>query len=128
MKSKLTAVKDFWRSHQFALFIIGCIAFAMLMTSVSLWLYRQSGAMKLDMSRPGYEKVRKKVEKSQDDESYPSSGKIDEKAEADFKKRLQKYQNDLKKMGTFDDSATDDESLDLSNPGEITVNSDDSDL
>lgn len=126
MKSKLSGIKDFWGSHQFALFIIGCIAFAMLMTSISLWLYRQSGAMKLDMSRPGYEKVRKKVEKSQDDESYPSSGKIDKKAVDDFRKRLKKYQDDLSKMGTFDNSPVSDESLNLKNPGEITVDSADS--
>ena len=123
MKSKLAKVKEFWQSHQFALFVIACIAFAILMTSASLWLYRLSGAMKLDMSRPGYEKVRKKVEKSQDDESYPSSGKIDKKAEDDFNKRLKKYQDDLGKMGTFDNSSISDETLNLKNPGEVTVDS-----
>ena len=123
MKIKLAKAKEFWQSRQFALFVIACIAFAILMTSASLWLYRQSGAMKLDMSRPGYEKVRKKVEKSQDDESYPSSGKIDKKAEDDFNKRLKKYQDDLGKMGTFDNSSISDETLNLKNPGEVTVDS-----
>lgn len=120
MKSKLGAVEEFWRKRQFALFIVCCIAFAAVMTGISLWLYRSSGAIKLDMSRPGYERVRKTVEKSQDDEAYPSSGKLDKKAVDDFNKRLQKYRDDLDKMETFSSETINDEALNLNNPGEVT--------
>lgn len=81
------------------------------MTGISLKLYQMSGAIQLDMSRPGYEKVRSQVEKEADDKPFDSAGKIDDKAVKDFDGRIDKYQEELKKLGNFDPTIIDDSNL-----------------
>lgn len=81
------------------------------MTGVSLTLYRASGAIKLDMSRPGYEKMRKAVEDSNDDKPFASSGNLDREALRDFDDRVKKLQDDLDKLGDYDSADVSDEDL-----------------
>lgn len=114
--SKFTKVRQVITDHQFACFVILCILIATVMTLISLELYRRSGAMKLDMSRPGYEKVRTEVEKSSDDQPYDSSGTLTEEAVQDFDDRVKKYQGELEGLGQYDNSIISDENLDLVNP------------
>ena len=114
--SKFTKVRQVITDHQFACFVILCILIATVMTLISLELYRRSGAMKLDMSRPGYEKVRTEVEKSSDDQPYDSSGALTEEAVQDFEDRVKKYQGELEGLGQYDNSIISDENLDLVNP------------
>ena len=99
--------------HQFALFIIICITIAFIMTLISLELYRRSGAMNLDMSRPGYESVRTEVEQTSDDRPYSSSGSLTNEAITDFEERLNNYKNELNNLGTYDNSIVSDENLNL---------------
>ena len=84
------------------------------MTGISLKLYQMSGAIQLDMSRPGYEKVRTQVEKDVDDKPFDSNGKLDKKATTDFEQRINKYQNELKNLNNFDSSVIDDSNLGIS--------------
>ena len=114
--SKFPKVHQVITDHQFACFVILCILIATVMTLISLELYRRSGAMKLDMSRPGYEKVRTEVEKSSDDQPYDSSGALTEEAVQDFEDRVKKYQGELEGLGQYDNSIISDENLDLVNP------------
>lgn len=113
MKNKLTSVKNFALAHQFLFFIIFCIVVAFVMTMISLQLYKHSGAMKLDMSRPGYEQVRSEVEKSRDDQPYSATGELNEAAIDDFNNRIDRYKQELKNLGTYDNSIISDENLNL---------------
>lgn len=126
------SIRQVLGAHQFACFITLCVVIAGAMTVISLELYRRSGAMKLDMSRPGYEKVRTEVEKSSDDQPYDSSGALTDEALQDFENRIKKYQDELDNLGQYDNSIISDESLNLVNPsdnnagGEAPTVSDDS--
>ena len=126
------SIRQVLGTHQFACFITLCVVIAGVMTVISLELYRRSGAMKLDMSRPGYEKVRTEVEKSSDDQPYDSSGALTYEALQDFESRVKKYQDELDNLGQYDNSIISDESLNLVNPsdnnagGETPTVSDDS--
>ncbi|MDO4271701.1 MAG: hypothetical protein Q4C83_01810 [Candidatus Saccharibacteria bacterium] len=111
MVNKLSNIKSFVIEHQFACFISLCVAIAIVMTGVSLTLYRASGAIKLDMSRPGYEKMRKAVEDSNDDKPFASSGNLDREALRDFDDRVKKLQDDLDKLGDYDSADVSDEDL-----------------
>lgn len=113
MKNKLTSVKNFVLAHQFLFFVIFCIVIAFVMTMISLQLYKHSGAMKLDMSRPGYEQVRSEVEKSRDDQPYSATGELNEAAIDDFNNRVDRYKQELKNLGTYDNSIISDENLNL---------------
>ena len=113
MKNKLTSVKNFVLAHQFLFFVVFCIVIAFVMTMISLQLYKHSGAMKLDMSRPGYEQVRSEVEKSRDDQPYSATGELNEAAIDDFNNRVDRYKQELKNLGTYDNSIISDENLNL---------------
>ena len=114
----LALVRKVVVEHQFACFVVLCIAVALTMTIVSLYLYRRSGAMNLDMSRPGYERVRTEVEKSSDDQPYDSSGPLNNQAIEDFQGRINKYQDELNDMGNYDNSSITDDSLNLVDPNQ----------
>ena len=113
MKNKMKSICKYLVEHQFALFIIICITAAFIMTLISLELYRRSGAMNLDMSRPGYESVRMKVEQTSDDRPYSSSGSLTNEAITDFEERLNNYKDELNNLGTYDNSIVSDENLNL---------------
>lgn len=123
-KPKRWSLRQVIGEHQFVCFIALCIVIAAVMTVISLELYRRSGAMKLDMSRPGYEKVRTEVEKSSDDQPYDSSGALTEEAVRDFENRVKKYQGELDNLGKYDNSIISDESLNLVNPGDNSSSND----
>lgn len=106
-------LRQFFIDHRFALFVVSCIIVAIVMTGISLVLYQRSGAMKLDMSRPGYESVRTEVEKSNDDQPYSSSGAFDDEVIQDFENRIDKYRDELNNMGDYDNASITDESLNL---------------
>ena len=70
---------------------IGSTLVAVLTTSVSLFLYHDSGDIYLDRSRPGFlpEKEEAKEEKDENkDYSFPDSGSIAEKDLDDYLKNL----------------------------------------
>lgn len=113
MKNKMKSICRYLADHQFALFIIICITIAFIMTLISLELYRRSGAMNLDMSRPGYESVRTEVEQTSDDRPYSSSGSLTNEAITDFEERLNNYKDELNNLGTYDNSIVSDENLNL---------------
>ena len=121
MATKFHRVREFVVAHQFACFIILCVAIALVMTLISLELYRRSGAIKLDMSRPGYEAVRTEVEKSSYDQPYDSSGPLNDSAINDFENRIKKYQSELDELGTYDNSIISDDSLNLTEPAESST-------
>lgn len=119
----MNRLKRIFLKHQLACFIAICVFISVIMSLVSLWLYKQSGAFRLDMSRPGYEKVRKQVERGRNDQPYESSGVLDAKAIKDFERRLDKYSKNLDNLGNFDQETLSDHNLGLDNPAKEEPNS-----
>lgn len=90
-----------------------------VLTSISMTMYITSGASGLDLSRPGFDADRKKVENSKEI-TFSPSGPLNE---ADFKAFMKSYTEQRKKlnsMGAFDAKALSDESLGLSPVAEST--------
>lgn len=98
--------------HRFPFAIISVIGVAILMTAVSLSLYVTSGTSRLDLSRPGYEGVRKDVQESPE-ETFKSDGPVDKAALDEFNQLLQKRRANLNGLGDFEDTSLDDSSLRL---------------
>lgn len=120
MRNKLAGAVQCLAKYQLACFVGICIVAALVMTVVSLELYRHSGAIKLDLSRPGFERVRREVEKSVDDQPLSGSGSIDTKTIKDFNKRLDNYASDLHSMGNYSSTSIEDSDLNLSAPAAET--------
>ena len=111
--SKTAKFKRFVRTHQLVAFIVLALAITVAMTVVGLEIYDSSGAIKLDLSRPGYEKVRQDIQKSDPTQTkFQPSGNLDDAAMTDFNSRLDKLQLDLKNSGNFGSSISD-QSLNL---------------
>lgn len=105
---------DLLRRHQLATFVIVALIIATAMTVVSLRIYVTSGAMKLDLSRPGYEQARQNITQNDDSEKpYPSTGALTPAATDDFRARLNKQQQDLQNLGDFGDDVLSDHNLGL---------------
>jgi hypothetical protein len=117
----IAQVKQWITNHQWPAFIIAALVVAMTLTSVSLWLYKVSGAANLDLSRPGYEKVREDV-KDDGDSTKPFSptGDLDAAAVSDFRSRYEGIKARLNQMNSYGDSAISDENLGLVSDEAIT--------
>lgn len=90
--------------HRFAVLIISSIIVSIILTMMSLALYRSSGTSQLDLSRPGLDEVRKKALPDDTYNGFSSSGALDK---ASFKEFDTEYSKKLKELGTQDAFAND---------------------
>ncbi len=104
-----------WQRHRFAVLIVGVILTSLLLVSVGLGLYYSSGASQVDLSLPGFHSIQKEASRGNVDDSFPATGKLDDKA---FKLFESKYANHAKQVvgvDSFDPEALDIPSLQLLN-------------
>ncbi len=97
------------------LFGIGsAIVICLLLTVFSASLYVITGTSKLDLSKPGYEEVRKKVtRKSANETSFGSNGPLDKKIINDYLEKYKKQAQDLREYDSFNPKLIDDVPLGL---------------
>lgn len=74
----------FWSRHRLSALLIGTVVIAVILTVVSVFMYTQSGAAQLDLSRPGYRAVSDKVESNNGMTQYPSTGPVTPKTVEEF--------------------------------------------
>ncbi|TAL14101.1 hypothetical protein EPN95_03790 [Patescibacteria group bacterium] len=111
-----TAELGFWDQHRFLILIGLAITIALVLVSISMALYSSSGAIQLDLSRPGY----KTTSQTTTDESgfidYPTSGKLDNKAISDFKTLYDAQAAKAKAVDAFGGDPLNPDTLDISAP------------
>ncbi len=101
-----------WRQNRFFLLVGGAIIISIFMVIVALAMYNSSGAAQLDLSRRAFEKVQSEASRSpSDDQTYPSSGQLDDAAFNSFKKMYDAHTDTIKQTKAFDPSAMTDEAL-----------------
>lgn len=90
------------------------VCISLLLTVFSLSLYVITGTSKLDLSRPGYEEVRQKVEKAPlRENAFEPNGPLDSKIINDYLVKYKKQSQTLEKYDTFDPKLLDDAPLGL---------------
>lgn len=104
---------DFWSQHRFFLLIAGAILIALFLVSIALSLYHSDGAAQLDLSRPGYQSVRDKVEKNTSSEAFSATGPLDEASLDEFRAKYQKQADRVKQTEGFSPEALSDRALEL---------------
>ncbi len=102
--------------HRIVYGVVAALLISMLLTAVSMALYVSSGASRLDLSRPGYEGVRREVQRSTGEESFSASGPMNTSVTNDFQSRFTKHRETLKKLDTYGTNALDDTQLQIA-PG-----------
>lgn len=98
--------------HRIVYGIIAALLIAMLLTAASMALYVSSGASRLDLSRPGYERVRTEVQHDSE-EAFSSTGPMNSAVADDFQARFKKHRDMLSKLDTFGTNALDDDELQI---------------
>ena len=117
---RFEAIRRFISAHRLPMAIAGAIGIALLLTVISVSLYIRSGASRLDLSRPGYEKVRDKVKPSSEDDNFSASGPMNLEVANDFQKLYTKKRTTLSQLDPFDPAVLDDSSIRLITPGNPT--------
>lgn len=102
------------RRHQFLSLIIGSILVATFLVYVALSLYQSSGAMQLDLSRPGYAEARREVTKgSEVFRGFPADGPIDAEVLKEFAAMYEEKAKDAASVDAFSGEALSDHALQL---------------
>lgn len=99
------------------LIILGveAVVIALATTALELWIYRASGDIYLDRSRPGFLPDAEEVEEETEADSnytYPENGALDKTELEEYLKELKKVEDTLKKVqNPYGEGALSDKSL-----------------
>ncbi|RWZ78299.1 MAG: hypothetical protein EOT05_00855 [Candidatus Microsaccharimonas sossegonensis] len=107
---------SFLDKHRFLLLIMGTILVAMVLVSLSVAMYKISGASQLDLSRPGYQSVSDKVNRTDPITDYSSFGPVNKTTVNDFMKLYDKQSANAKAVDAFNGDPLNPDVLDFSNP------------
>lgn len=103
-----------WQRHRFFTLIALVLIIAAFLVSVGLSLYKLSGAEQVDLSRPGYQSIRKEAQRGEDiNDAFPASGSLDEAAFNTFCSRYDKRAARVVNVQSFDAKALSEASLQL---------------
>ena len=80
----------------FLFFILGSIFIASILVVISMALYQMSGTAQLDLSRPGYDAVRAKVQQKEKFDGFRAEGPLTLEDMADFEKMYTKKSEEIK--------------------------------
>ncbi|HEY8886774.1 MAG TPA: hypothetical protein VIM31_04755 [Candidatus Microsaccharimonas sp.] len=77
---------SFWNEHRFLILIIGTLVISIVLVCVSIAIYKFSGSAQLDLSRPGYQSVSNKVDRTDPVTDYSAFGPVNKDTVNDFTK------------------------------------------
>lgn len=113
LKQEATTMTQ-WQRHRFFVLIALVILIASIMVGVGLSLYKHSGAEQVDLSRPGYQSIRKEAQRGEDvHDAFPATGLLDEAAFISFYDRYDKRSARVVDIESFDEKALSESSLQL---------------
>lgn len=102
------------RNHQFTSMIVGVMIIAIFFVYVALSLYRTSGAIQLDLSRPGYAQAREEAERTKSNfEGFSPEGDINEKSLGVFDSLYTEKQQEAESIDAFSSDVLSNEALRL---------------
>ena len=108
--------QGYWVQHRFMLLVIGTVAIALVLVSVSLVIYNLSGSAQLDLSRPGYKSVSDKVERQDNTNEYSAFGEVNKTTVAEFTKLYDEQAKKAKAVDAFNGDPLNPEVLEFGDP------------
>ena len=91
----------FWDKHRLSLLLILTVLIAFAMTIVSMFAYNASGTAQLDLSRPGYQSVSNKVDKTDKITEYSAFGSVNKDSINEFIKLYDEQAAKTKAVDAF---------------------------
>ena len=120
MKAFLRKLKSrsdrFLEVNKLPLALTAAILLALAMTVTSVYMYVSSGVSQLDLSRPGYENIRKQVDINESRQDFDDEGPVDDETITQFLNLLDERSGELKNISDFSGQSLDDATLDLAPP------------
>ena len=89
----------FWAEHRFLLLIMLTIVISFVLVCISLYMYTASGAIQLDLSRPGYQSVSDQVERENPITAFGATGPVTTETIDEF---LTLYDEQIEKAKSVD--------------------------
>ena len=107
-----------WQQHKFMVMVGATIGLSLLLVVVAMWLYNTSGAAQLDLSRPGYQSVRDKVDSDNSFKGFSASGEIDKQALDEFRVLYDKQLKEATTVESFGGNVMSDATLGIDAPAD----------
>ncbi len=108
----------FWQQHRLSLLLGLTVLIAIVLTSVSVFIYSTSGAAQLDLSRPGYKSVSNKVEKDDTITTYSASGPVNKATIQEFITQYDDQAAKAKAVDAFNGDPLNPEVLEFGTPAD----------
>lgn len=107
---------SFWDKHRLSLLLIITVIIAIIMTSISVVIYNNSGAAQLDLSRPGYRSVSDKVDENDSIDTYSAVGTVNKDSIEEFMKLYDAQAAKAKAVDAFNGDPLNPEVLEFNTP------------
>ncbi|MDB5160519.1 MAG: divTM7 [Candidatus Saccharibacteria bacterium] len=107
---------SFWIEHRFLLLIIGTLVVATILVSISIVIYNVSGSAQLDLSRPGYQSVSNKVDRTDPVTDYSAFGPVNKGTVNDFTTIYDQQADKAKGVDAFNGDPLNPEVLEFGDP------------
>ena len=107
-----------WQRHKFIVLVGLVIGIAIVLVLISLRLYITSGAIQLDLSRPGYQGTAVEEEEAtvNDFERFPSSGSLDGASIEEFRRLYNERLEEVTAVDSFGGDVMSDAALGIDAP------------
>ena len=107
------AIRSLPSKHRFLILIIGSISIASILVLASMALYVSSGASQLDLSRPGYESIRKQAINDERFQGFSASGNLDDEALKEFDELYAAKLKEMQEVNAFNNDVLSPASLEI---------------
>jgi hypothetical protein len=106
----------FWQEHRFLVLIIATLVIAIILVSVSIFIYKVSGSAQLDLSRPGYQSVSNKVDRTDTVTDYSAFGPVNKDTVKAFTTTYDQQATKAKAVDAFNGNPLNPDVLEFSDP------------
>jgi hypothetical protein len=110
----------FWDEHRFLVLIIATIVISLILVSISIVIYNVTGAAQLDLSRPGYQSVSDKVDRTDPVTDYGSFGPVNDTTIKQFTTLYDQQAGQAKAVDAFNGDPLNPDLLEFGDPGDST--------
>lgn len=114
--SSMRTVRRIIRAHRLEAGLVLVIIATIMLTLISITIYKVGGFYRYDLSRPGYEKERSEIATTPSSVSLDTTSPVNQEAVADFIDDLDTHRHNLEAYNAFGNGGLGDEDLQIVPP------------
>ncbi len=118
--NEVRRLRRFVRARRLVVALALAVGATLVLTLVSLTIYKLGGFYRYDLSRPGFEKERTEISTTPSDVTYDTTSPLTNAAVGTFLQQLDARRKNLESYNTFGNGGLSDEDLQLT-PGRVAA-------